>query len=110
MGKGFAVYFKVTRFLTSSGSSGCVRSVTGPSFCFLKIELFFSTKAKKNRPQRRERIKPKQHLKATSTIIQLLCRSGRFRGGITAYAKKADENVMLCKWLKLGRPKTRTLR
>jgi hypothetical protein len=28
------------------------------------------------------------HLKATSTIIRLLCRSGRFCRGITAYAKK----------------------
>jgi hypothetical protein len=29
---------------------------------------------------------------------------------ISAYAKIDDKNVMLCKWLKLGLPKTRTLR
>jgi hypothetical protein len=53
---------------------------------------------------------PQQDYESASTIIRLLCCRHNLAGEISAHAKTDDENVMLCKWLKLGLPKTRTLR
>ncbi|KAF8200555.1 hypothetical protein K438DRAFT_2110729 [Mycena galopus ATCC 62051] len=48
---------------------------------------------------------PQRNYEHKSTINRLARQRQKTGGGISAYAKNNDENVMLCQWLKLGLPK-----